>query len=150
MAREVGSEAGRTFRAFGAMTGATRLRPLEDHGKRRRWYLGAAVRYRRPSWLRARANPPLLITGTTRQWLVDRASGAAASLRGASVSACGGGNMSGLVISGGRVDPATGMGAVGDVTVVDAKIAAIGAGLDGAERVIDASGLHSAKARSEQ
>jgi predicted amidohydrolase len=50
--------------------------------------------------------------------------------------------MSGLVISGGRVvDPASGMDAVGDVAVLDGKIAAIGTGLGGAERVIDATGL---------
>src|SRR5258707_14035643 len=50
--------------------------------------------------------------------------------------------MSGLVISGGRVvDPASGMDAVGDVAVVDGKIAAVGTGLGGAERVIDATGL---------
>ncbi|MBR1328634.1 N-acyl-D-aspartate/D-glutamate deacylase [Bradyrhizobium ottawaense] len=50
--------------------------------------------------------------------------------------------MSGLVISGGRVvDPASGMDAVGDVAVVDGKVAAVGTGLGGAERVIDATGL---------
>lgn len=50
--------------------------------------------------------------------------------------------MSGLVISGGRVvDPASGMDAVGDVAVVDGKIAAVGPSLGGAERVIDATGL---------
>ena len=50
--------------------------------------------------------------------------------------------MSGLVISGGRVvDPASGMDAVGDVAVVDGKIAAVGSSLGGAERVIDATGL---------
>src|SRR3569833_4161519 len=50
--------------------------------------------------------------------------------------------MSGLVISGGRVvDPASGMDGVGDVAVVDGKIAAVGTGLGGAERVIDATGL---------
>ncbi|HUN41563.1 MAG TPA: amidohydrolase family protein [Acetobacteraceae bacterium] len=47
-----------------------------------------------------------------------------------------------LVISGGRVvDPASGMDAVGDVAVVDGVIAAVGTGLGGAERVIDATGL---------
>src|SRR5947208_2322534 len=47
-----------------------------------------------------------------------------------------------LVISGGRVvDPASGMDAVGDVAVVDGQIAAVGTGLGGAERVIDATGL---------
>src|SRR5256885_9828596 len=50
--------------------------------------------------------------------------------------------MSGLVISGGRVvDPASGMDAIGDVAVLDGRIAAIGTGLGGAERVIDATGL---------
>jgi N-acyl-D-glutamate deacylase len=50
--------------------------------------------------------------------------------------------MGGLVISGGRVvDPASGMDAVGDVAVLDGKIAAVGTGLGGAERVIDAAGL---------
>src|SRR5690349_11764895 len=50
--------------------------------------------------------------------------------------------MSGLVISGGRVvDPASGMDAIGDVAVVDGKIAAVGTSLGGAERVIDAAGL---------
>ena len=50
--------------------------------------------------------------------------------------------MSGLVISGGRVvDPASGMDAIGDVAVMDGKIAAVGTGLGGAERVIDATGL---------
>ena len=50
--------------------------------------------------------------------------------------------MGGLVISGGRVvDPASGMDAVGDVAVVDGRIAAVGTGLGGAERVIDATGL---------
>ena len=50
--------------------------------------------------------------------------------------------MGGLVISGGRVvDPASGMDAIGDVAVVDGKIAAVGTGLGGAERQIDATGL---------
>jgi len=50
--------------------------------------------------------------------------------------------MSGLVISGGRVvDPASGMDAVGDVAVLDGKIVALGTGLGGADRVIDATGL---------
>ena len=50
--------------------------------------------------------------------------------------------MGGLVISGGRVvDPASGMDAVGDVALLDGKIAAVGTGLGGAERVIDAAGL---------
>ncbi|MBR0874197.1 amidohydrolase family protein [Bradyrhizobium tropiciagri] len=50
--------------------------------------------------------------------------------------------MGGLVISGGRVvDPASGMDAVGDVAIVDGKIAAVGTGLGGAERRIDATGL---------
>jgi N-acyl-D-glutamate deacylase len=48
----------------------------------------------------------------------------------------------GLVISGGRVvDPASGMDAVGDVALLDGKIVAVGTGLGGAERVIDATGL---------
>src|SRR5207249_8821273 len=51
-------------------------------------------------------------------------------------------NMGGLVISGGRVvDPASGMDAIGDVAVVDGQISAVGTGLGGAERVIDATGL---------
>jgi N-acyl-D-glutamate deacylase len=50
--------------------------------------------------------------------------------------------MSGLVISGGRVvDPASGMDAIGDVAVMDGKIVAVGTGLGGAGRVIDATGL---------
>ena len=50
--------------------------------------------------------------------------------------------MGGLVISGGRVvDPASGMDAIGDVAVVDGRISAVGTGLGGAERVIDATGL---------
>src|SRR5262245_48526174 len=56
--------------------------------------------------------------------------------------ACGSGDMGGMVISGGRVvDPASGMDAIGDVAVVDGRISAIGTGLGGAERVIDATGL---------
>src|SRR4051794_16468204 len=54
----------------------------------------------------------------------------------------GSGDMGGLVISGGRVvDPASGIDAIGDVAVLDGKIAAVGTGLGGAERVIDAAGL---------
>jgi cytosine/adenosine deaminase-related metal-dependent hydrolase len=50
--------------------------------------------------------------------------------------------MGGLVISGGRVvDPASGMDAVGDVALLDGRIVAVGRGLGGAERVIDAAGL---------
>ena len=50
--------------------------------------------------------------------------------------------MSGLVIKGGRiVDPASGMDAVGDVALIDGQIAAVGTGLPGAEREIDATGL---------
>jgi N-acyl-D-aspartate/D-glutamate deacylase len=50
--------------------------------------------------------------------------------------------MGGLVISNGRVvDPASGMDAVGDVALLDGKVAAVGTGLGGAERVIDATGL---------
>ena len=50
--------------------------------------------------------------------------------------------MSGLIITGGRVvDPASGMDAIGDVAVVDGRIAAVGTGLGSAERVIDATGL---------
>ena len=50
--------------------------------------------------------------------------------------------MAGLVISGGRVvDPASGTDAVADVALVDGKIEAVGTGLGGAERVIDATGL---------
>jgi N-acyl-D-glutamate deacylase len=48
----------------------------------------------------------------------------------------------GLVISGGRVvDPASGMDAAGDVALLDGKIEAVGTGLGGAERIIDAAGL---------
>ena len=48
----------------------------------------------------------------------------------------------GLVISGGRVvDPASGTDAIADVAVLDGRIAAVGTGLGGAERVIDAAGL---------
>src|SRR6195952_5184955 len=50
--------------------------------------------------------------------------------------------MGGLVISGGRVvDPASGMDEVADVALLDGRIAAVGTGLGGAERVIDATGL---------
>ncbi|TPQ35269.1 D-glutamate deacylase [Bradyrhizobium guangdongense] len=50
--------------------------------------------------------------------------------------------MGGMVIAGGRVvDPASGMDAVGDVAVMDGKIAAVGTALGGAERTIDATGL---------
>jgi N-acyl-D-glutamate deacylase len=50
--------------------------------------------------------------------------------------------MGGLVIAGGRVvDPASGMDAIGDVAVVDGRIAAVGTSLGGGERTIDASGL---------
>ncbi len=50
--------------------------------------------------------------------------------------------MGGLVISGGRVvDPASGMDAVADVALLHGKIAAIGTGLPGAERTVDATGL---------
>src|SRR5215216_1328975 len=70
------------------------------------------------------------------------ASRAVAGLAGAKFSRWGNDGMSGLVISGGRVvDPASGMDAIGDVAVVDGRIAAVGTGLGGAERVIDATGL---------
>jgi Amidohydrolase family len=50
--------------------------------------------------------------------------------------------MAGLVITGGRVvDPASGMDAIGDVAVLDGRIAAVGTGLGSAERSIDATGL---------
>ncbi len=50
--------------------------------------------------------------------------------------------MGGLVISGGRVvDPASGMDGIGDVALLDGKVAAVGTGLGGADRVIDATGL---------
>jgi cytosine/adenosine deaminase-related metal-dependent hydrolase len=50
--------------------------------------------------------------------------------------------MSGLVITGGRVvDPASGLDGVCDVAVQDGRIAAVGTGLGGAERMIDAAGL---------
>src|SRR3984885_544146 len=50
--------------------------------------------------------------------------------------------MGGIVIKGGRVvDPASGMDAVGDVALLDGRIAAVGTGLGAAERVIDATGL---------
>ena len=50
--------------------------------------------------------------------------------------------MGGLVIAGGRVvDPASGMDATADVALLDGKVAAVGTGLGGAERTIDASGL---------
>jgi N-acyl-D-aspartate/D-glutamate deacylase len=49
-------------------------------------------------------------------------------------------DMGGVVISGGRVvDPASGMDAAGDVALLDGKIAAVGTGLGGAERIIDAA-----------
>ncbi len=51
-------------------------------------------------------------------------------------------DMGGIVISGGRVvDPVSGMDAAGDVALLDGKIAAVGTGLGGAERIIDAAGL---------
>ncbi|MBS0560909.1 MAG: amidohydrolase family protein [Proteobacteria bacterium] len=50
--------------------------------------------------------------------------------------------MGGLVIGGGRVvDPASGMDAVADVAILDGRIEAVGTGLGGAERTIDATGL---------
>ncbi len=50
--------------------------------------------------------------------------------------------MGGLVIAGGRVvDPASGMDAMADVALLDGKVAAVGTGLGGAERIIDAAGL---------
>jgi N-acyl-D-aspartate/D-glutamate deacylase len=50
--------------------------------------------------------------------------------------------MSGLVIVGGRVvDPASGLDLVCDVALQDGRVAAVGTGLGGAERVIDAAGL---------
>ncbi|WP_158932300.1 amidohydrolase family protein [Acidisphaera sp. S103] len=50
--------------------------------------------------------------------------------------------MGGLLISGGRVvDPASGMDGIGDVAVLDGKIAAVGTRLGSAERVIDATDL---------
>ena len=50
--------------------------------------------------------------------------------------------MAGLVITGGRVvDPASGMDAIGDVAIVDGKIAAVGGNLGTAEQSIDATGL---------
>jgi N-acyl-D-glutamate deacylase len=50
--------------------------------------------------------------------------------------------MSAIVISGGRiVDPASGMDAIGDIALLDGKIAAIGAHLGAAEHTIDATGL---------
>ncbi len=50
--------------------------------------------------------------------------------------------MAGLVISGGRiVDPASGMDTMADVAVLEGKVAAVGTGLGGADRVIDATGL---------
>src|ERR1700722_15394490 len=57
-------------------------------------------------------------------------------------SVCGRGDMGGMVISGGHVvDPASGMDAIGDVAVLDGRIAAVGTGLGSAERLIDATGL---------
>jgi N-acyl-D-aspartate/D-glutamate deacylase len=50
--------------------------------------------------------------------------------------------MGGVVISGGRiVDPASGMDGIGDVALLDGKIAAVGTGLGSADRVIDATSL---------
>ncbi len=50
--------------------------------------------------------------------------------------------MTNLVITGGRVvDPASGMDQICDVALQDGRIAAVGTGLGGAERVIDATGL---------
>src|SRR6201993_5623597 len=50
--------------------------------------------------------------------------------------------MGGMVIKGGRaVDTASGMDAIGDVAPVAGRSAAVGTGLGGAERVIDATGL---------
>lgn len=50
--------------------------------------------------------------------------------------------MAGLMITGGRVvDPASGMDAIADVAILDGKVVAVGTGLGGAERMIDASGL---------
>src|ERR1700761_8024877 len=53
-----------------------------------------------------------------------------------------GDEMGGLVISGGRVvDPASGMDSIGDVALLDGRIAAVGTQLGGAEGIIDATGL---------
>ena len=50
--------------------------------------------------------------------------------------------MTNLVIAGGRVvDPASGMDQICDVALQDGRVAAVGTGLGGAERVIDATGL---------
>ena len=50
--------------------------------------------------------------------------------------------MDGMVIRGGLVvDPASGMEAVGDVALLDGRVAAVGTGLPGAAREIDAAGL---------
>src|SRR3954451_2121864 len=58
------------------------------------------------------------------------------------VSGRGSDEMAGLVITGGRVvDPASGVDAIGDVAVLDGRIAAVGTGLGSADRSIDATGL---------
>ena len=50
--------------------------------------------------------------------------------------------MGNTIVRGGRVvDPASGMDAIGDVAIVDGKIAGVGTSLPGAEREIDATGL---------
>jgi len=50
--------------------------------------------------------------------------------------------MSSLMIRGGRVvDPASGLDSVCDVALQDGRVAAVGTGLGGAERMIDATGL---------
>jgi adenine deaminase len=65
------------------------------------------------------------------------------------INGMGNDDMGGMMISGGRVvDPASGMDAAGDVALLDGKIAAVGTGLGGAERIIDAAGLVVAPASS--
>src|ERR1700684_3126086 len=79
---------------------------------------------------------------TARTWPVLRAPEADAGFGEFAFGMRERGDMAGLVITGGRVvDPASGMDAVGDVAVLDGRIAAVGTGLGGAERSIDATGL---------
>src|SRR3954453_8761959 len=80
--------------------------------------------------------------GTAPEWPVDVPPEPLIGLGDLILMTCGSDEMGGLVISGGRVvDPLSGMDAVGDVALLDGRIAAVGTGLGTAERVIDATGL---------
>src|SRR5689334_18802532 len=69
---------------------------------------------------------------TIRTWPVSRGLRSGCRPAGPESPCVESGDMGGLVISGGRVvDPASGMDAIGDVAVLDGRIAAVGTGLGG-------------------